>query len=56
MDDVIHAFSLAAQVGGVIPIALNGQALVIIWMDRRAGTLWEHARQYLGDEQIFRLR
>ncbi|MEO8357737.1 MAG: FGGY family carbohydrate kinase [Chloroflexota bacterium] len=53
----VRALSLAAQVDGVIPIGLNGQPLhpAIIWMDRRAGIQCEHVRQYLGDEQIFRL-
>ncbi len=53
----VRALSLATQVDGVIPIDLNGQPLhpAIIWMDRRASAQCEHIRQYLGDEQIFRL-
>lgn len=53
----VRALSLATQVDGVIPIDSSGQPMrpAIIWMDRRASTQCEPARQNLGDEQIFQL-
>jgi xylulokinase len=53
----IRSLSLATQVDGVIPIDSSGQPLrpAIIWMDRRASSQCEPARQSIGDEQIFQL-
>jgi xylulokinase len=53
----IRALGLAAQVDGVVPVDASGQPLhpALIWMDRRARTQCDSARQVPGEAAVFAL-